>query len=189
LLNDCKFRRGAALRRAWAPALALAGALLVPCLAAVGEPAAPAVSERQFADWTLRCEDATCWIYDNAPREDAPRVPYAMTIGARAQAGSYRVLVHTAKAPRLMRRNGIELYVDGQKAGSLAFARCGDPDCVFLADYPPAAIETIVAAQSLTLWAPDALHLQGAATEVSTAGLKEAFGAFRASAEPGLLPR
>ena len=60
---------------------------------------------------------------------------------------------------------------------------------MFLADYPPAAIEAIIAAQSLVLWTPDARLLQGMAAEVSTVGLKEAFGAFRASATPGLLPR
>ncbi len=146
-------------------------------------------SERRFADWTLRCEETTCWIYRAAPRSEEPRSPYAMTIGARAEGGSYRVLVHIAKAPRLMRKKGIELYVDGRKAGNLAFAKCGDPDCVFLADYPRASIEAIVAAQSLVLWTPDARQLQGVATEVSTIGLKEAFGAFRATASPGLLPR
>ncbi|HEV8026659.1 MAG TPA: hypothetical protein VGP50_04480 [Stellaceae bacterium] len=39
------------------------------------------------------------------------------------------------------------------------------------------------------LWAPDPHLLPGAATEISTVGLKEAFDAFRASALPGLLPR
>lgn len=157
--------------------------------AAADGQAAPAVAERRFADWTLRCEDTTCWIYLNAPREEGPRSPYAMTIGARAEGGSYRILVHVAKAPRLMRKKGIELYVDGQKAGNLAFARCGDPDCIFLADYAPAAIDTIVAAEALALWTPDSQRLEGAATEVSTFGLKEAFAAFRESALPGLLPR
>jgi invasion protein IalB len=178
-------------KRCWRDALAsvLLALSLMSASAAADDQAAPAMSERRFADWTLRCESTTCWIYHNAPRDEGPRAPYAMTIGARAEGGSYRLLVHIAKAPRLMRRKGIELYVDGQKAGSLAFARCGDPDCIFLADYAPAAIDAIVAAQSLVLWTPDSQRLQGDATEVSTLGLKEAFGAFRASALPGVLPR
>jgi invasion protein IalB len=150
---------------------------------------APVVIERRFADWTLRCEDETCWVYLNVAPTEEPRRPYALTIGARAQEGAYRLLVHTAKASRLIRKQGIDLYVDGQKAGHLAFVRCGEPDCIFLADYPRASIDAVVGAQSLVLWTPDSRLLQGAAMEVSTDGLKEAFGAFRASAEPGLLPR
>ena len=96
--------------------------------AAARDPPPAGVSERQFADWTLRCEETTCWIYLNAPRMEGSRSPYALTIGARAEGGSYRVLVHIGKAPRLMRNKGIELYVDGQKAGNLAYAKCGDPD-------------------------------------------------------------
>jgi invasion protein IalB len=184
LLSNRKHR----LRHAVAAVL-LAVSPLAAGAAPDGGPAAPAVTERRFADWTLRCEDTTCWIYDNAPREEGQRLPYAMSIGARAQDGAYRVLVHMAKAPLLMRRQGIDLYVDGQKAGRLAYARCGDPDCIFLADYPRAAIESIVAAEALVLWTPDQHLLPGAATEVSTVGLKEAFDAFRASALPGLLPR
>jgi invasion protein IalB len=167
---------------------ALVAALLALGAVLAAADGAPAIAERQFADWTLRCEETTCWVYQNAPRENAPRVPYAMTIGARAQEGSYRILVHTAKAPRLMRKKGIELYVDGQKAGSLTFAKCGNPDCVFLADYAPTAIDAIAAARSLILLAPDSLQFQGVATTVSTTGLKEAFGAFRTIAGPGLLP-
>jgi invasion protein IalB len=184
LLSNRKHR----LRHAVAAALVALSPLAAAAAADEG-PAAPIVSERRFADWTLRCEDTTCWIYDNAPREEGQRVPYAMTIGARAQDGAYRMLVHMAKASRLMRRQGIDLYVDGQKAGHLAYARCGDPDCIFLADYSRAAIEAIVAAEALVLWAPDPHLLPGAATEISTVGLKEAFDAFRASALPGLLPR
>jgi invasion protein IalB len=153
------------------------------------DPPPSAVSERPFADWTLRCEEATCWIYLNGRHAEEPRSPYALTIGARAGGGAYRLLVHVAKAPRLMRRKGIELYVDGRKSGNLAFARCGNPDCVFLADYPSAAIDAIIAAQSLVLLTPDSRELEGVATEVSTLGLREAFGAFRATAAPGLLPR
>jgi invasion protein IalB len=183
-LCHCEAKEKFAMRAARALALLGLCAAFAGGAAAVEADRAPAVAERQFADWTLRCEETTCWIFDNAPREDAPHVPYAMTIGARAQEGSYRVLVHMAKAPRLVRKQGIELYADGQKAGHLAFARC-DPDCVFLADYTPGAIETITAAQSLALLAPDALVFQGVTTPVSTTGLKEAFRAFRAL--PGLL--
>lgn len=183
LLNERKLLSRSAVASAF---LALA---LISAGAAAEDPPPAGVSERQFEDWSLRCEETTCWIYLNAPRTEEPRSPYAMTIGARAEGGSYRVLVHIAKAPRLMRKKGIELYVDGRKAGNLAFAKCGDPDCVFLADYPRASIEAIVAAQSLVLWTPDARQLQGVATEVSTVGLKAAFGAFRTTASPGLLPR